>query len=56
MIPNVCGHNGDQLMFYIQLYNLLLEFSTDNILIGGELNVVLNPDLDKVGGDKILDG
>ena len=54
MISNVYGPNGDQLTFYIQLYSLLLEFSTDNILIGGDLNVVLNPDLDKVGGDKIL--
>ena len=31
-----------------------MKFSTDNILIGGDLNVVLNPDLDKVGGDKTL--
>ena len=46
--------NGDQPMFYMQLYNLLMEFSTDNILIRGDLNVVFNPDLDNVGGDKIL--
>ena len=31
-----------------------MEFSKDNILVGGDLNVVLNPDLYKVGGDKIL--
>ena len=54
VICSVCGPNGDQAMFYIQLYNLLMEFSTDNIVIGGDLNVVLNPDLDKVGGDKTL--
>ena len=54
VISNVYGPNGDQPMFYIQLYNLLMEFSTDNILIGGVLNVVLNSDLDKVGGDKTL--
>ena len=54
MISNVYRPNGDQPTFYIQLYNLLLDFSTDNILIGGDLNVVLNPNLDKAGGDKIL--
>ena len=54
MISNVYGPYGDQPMHYIQLYNLLMEFSTDNSLIGGNLNVVLNPDLDKVGGDKTL--
>ena len=31
-----------------------MEFSRDNILIRGDLNVVINPDLDKVGGDKTL--
>ena len=54
MISNVYGPSGDQPVLYIQLYNLLMEFSTDNILIGGDLNVVINPDLDKVGGDKTL--
>ena len=54
MISNVYGPNCDHPMFHIQLYNLLMEFSTDNILIRGDLNVVLNPDLDEVGGHKTL--
>ena len=49
-LANVYGPNVDNPTFYSNLFNQLQSFSTSDIILGGDFNLVLNNDLDKFGG------
>ena len=49
-LANVYGPNVDNPSFYSNLFNQLQSFSTSDIILGGDFNLVLNNDLDKLGG------
>ena len=53
-ILNVYAPNADEPNFFIQLFNRIQASEDDHILIGGDLNIILNPDLDRRGGRKNL--
>ena len=43
-------HTTDQNEFSSQLLEMLLKYSDKNIIVGGDLNTVLDPNIDKCGG------
>ena len=49
MIVNIYGPNKDEPVFYADLYRQLFEMDQSNVIIGGDLNMILSP-LDKLGG------
>ena len=49
-LANVYGPNVDNPTFHSNLFNQLLNFSTSDIILGGDFNLVLNNDFDKLVG------
>ena len=50
IIINVYGPNRDDATFYQKIGTLLENNEAENIIIGGDFNVILNPELDKING------
>ena len=48
----VSSHEKDQLTFLKNLTDELVPIKNNNLLLGGDWNVVLNPNMDKKGGNK----
>ena len=48
-LGNVYGPNVDNPTFYSNLFNQLQNFSTSDITLGGDFNLVLNNDFEKLG-------
>ncbi|KAJ8017477.1 hypothetical protein HOLleu_45089 [Holothuria leucospilota] len=46
------GPNIDNPSFFVQLFNIISTFSTENLIIGGDFNFVFNLALDKKGGQQ----
>ena len=51
MILNVYGPNNDDVHFFETLETFVRENEDKNIIIGGDFNTVLNPDIDKKNGN-----
>ena len=49
VIVNIYGPNEDKPVFYADLYKQLFEMDQSNVIIGGDLNMILSP-LDKLEG------
>ena len=47
---NVYGPNNDNPMFFSIFCNDLNNFSSYDVILGGDFNLILNNDLDKIGG------
>ena len=46
LFANVYGPNDDEPNFYRNLISLLESFQTDHVIVGGDFNFVVNPDVD----------
>ena len=51
-ICNLYAPNKDQPEFFESVFKTLEEFSSENLLIGGDFNLVLDLDIDKQGGNR----
>ena len=49
-IANIYGPNVDDFDFFRNMFVKLNDFSKNEILMGGDFNVILNHDLDKLNG------
>lgn len=49
-IVNIYVLNEDDLNFFIFVFNQLFDFKCEEIIVGGDFNLVLNVDKDKKGG------
>ena len=46
LLLNIYGPNKDDPSFYEHIDELLMKFQTDNVIIGGDFNFVINPEID----------